>query len=127
MEEYKMNGVPITIDSIIADITIDAQNGIEWNPELYRKELEKLVALSAIGEGWIDVKDGLPEDEEATQMIVCYSNNVAGPSTMCAVYYNKRFYLCEMWSEWETFSDVINDVTHYMPLPNPPSLNTNKI
>jgi hypothetical protein len=38
-----MNGVPISIDSIIADITIDADNGVIWNPELYRKQLEKLV------------------------------------------------------------------------------------
>lgn len=115
MEECKMNGVPVTIDSIIADITIDAENGITWNPELYRKQLEQLVALSAIGEGWIENKRGhpLPPFDEYVIWLMEDGN---------------MFIECldKDGHDWIK----THRITHWRklpPLPNPPSLNTNKI
>jgi hypothetical protein len=69
-EILKQNGVEISPESIIADIIIDAQNGVEFNSELYEKMIKRLVeyevrkALSTQGMKWRDAKDQPMEEGE---------------------------------------------------------------
>lgn len=71
---------------------------------------------------WISVNDRFPEIDEnsAEEVIVSYINTVDGPSTICSAFYMGNFYLLATWSEEGTESDKINDITHWMPLPEPP-------
>lgn len=39
-----MNGVPLSIDSIVNDLIVDMANNVTWSPELLRKTFEKLIA-----------------------------------------------------------------------------------
>jgi len=50
-----MNGVPLSVDSLIADITIDANNQVLWNAELYKKQFNQLLQQQCIDFAeWID-------------------------------------------------------------------------
>ncbi len=63
--------------------------------------------------GWISVKERLPKDY-GTHIVACY--------TTCAVwfmdYYGCGWESCYSDGEFKIHS---NDVTHWMPLPSPPS------
>lgn len=67
---------------------------------------------------WIDVKDNLPEKK---QDVLVYFINSAGRHISYATYEDFAF-----WSiaetDTQTFKEVFPIVTHWMGLPEPPSL-----
>lgn len=72
---------------------------------------------------WINVRDGFPQDG---QYVIVYAKNCSLKARM----YNSADItyadFCQNQNEFfDIDSDVIKDVTHWMPLPNPPKDVTN--
>lgn len=67
---------------------------------------------------WIDVNDRLPDDEHDT-LIVALKSKVLNPSSGDVLVDTDSFYTSEgcfrFWSSSKEY-----DVTHWMPLPEPP-------
>lgn len=69
--------------------------------------------------GWISVKDRLPENN--VRVLVC-SNNGDKDSAIAITHYTQKKYgfNIEGWNEpWQYFF-YNHDITHWMPLPEPP-------
>ena len=64
---------------------------------------------------WISVKDELPK-EYCQCLIYCPRSFPKNSRVLAANYYddNEKFYC-------DAFEEVHEDVTHWMPLPNPPT------
>src|SRR4051812_39210431 len=66
---------------------------------------------------WISVKDRMPERE---QKIIFTDGNIVEYGALDKIYYYKkecRFYIAELWNE---NNYILDNVTHWMPLPEPP-------
>lgn len=101
----------------------------EWYNNADRDEVAEPLILSSqtIG-GWISVKDRLPERKEYLHE----SNVIRGSSEYVLVYISatfpyKRMFVTigrysydEMYPRWIVRSSHDGDVTHWMPLPEPP-------
>lgn len=63
------NGAEVTPEYIIGQITIDADNGVQWNPELYLKLINGCVKERVIGFGiWLN-DGGYREYDESDRWI----------------------------------------------------------
>lgn len=86
----------------------------EWCPDMMVSEIWDVIDHAPTIDGWISVKDRLPE--ESGDVLV----------------YNGHFYVVSFSKQWEAFNHfdflgkpdkmayVMTDVTHWMPLPKPP-------
>ena len=63
--------------------------------------------------GWISVEDRLPNSERGEWVLVC-----AGGAINCMGYMNHTF---DHWIYSPNHNIAIDDVTHWMPLPEPPA------
>ena len=63
---------------------------------------------------WISVKDALPEDTR--EVLFLWSNR----------WFEVGYYDGNDWYEWWYDGNICSDVTHWMPLPDPPKQLKNK-
>ena len=65
-------------------------------------------------EGWISVKDRLPEEEE--RVLIYTKTNITNYGTYTKRYgaYRKEGFICQDGFMW------LNTASHWMPLPQPP-------
>lgn len=63
-------------------------------------------------DGWISVEDRLPED--GSQCLVSLQFKHSEPETICTLFDDGRFF------NLEDKAHAFKNVTHWMPLPNPP-------
>ena len=78
-------------------------------PDLY---VDRIIAKGVTVQEWISVKDRLPDKDK---YVWCYSNKNGGD-----MFVGYRGYISGDWMEGGSLH--IGDVTHWMPLPQPPTL-----
>lgn len=70
---------------------------------------------------WISVKDRLPDDDQCV-LVIDRDSHTNGPMNIVSVIYNAE---CSLEYRWEIDhfceSSYAGDVTHWMPLPEPPN------
>tara|TARA_R100001377_G_scaffold68840_1_gene44102 strand:+ start:588 stop:914 length:327 start_codon:yes stop_codon:yes gene_type:complete len=75
--------------------------------------VNKLNQYESILADWISVEDRLPNSELGEWVLVC-----AGGAINCMGYINHTF---DHWIYSPNHNIAIDDVTHWMPLPEPPT------
>lgn len=71
---------------------------------------ERLIAHGVTVQEWISVKERLPED--STTVNLCTRSKIVGTG-----FYNKY---TKSWVQYYSGGSISVDVTHWMPLPQPP-------
>ena len=69
---------------------------------------EIIVNRASFGDGWISVEDGLPDDT-SVDVLVCDCSGACTVACMGTYY----------WTVWDQ-SWKSDEITHWMPLPEPP-------
>ena len=92
------------------------ENSFKWvvsAMEEYHKHItESTTSVSAIEDGWVNVEDKLPEEEE---WVLVYNNLEENCAVTTGVFVKGR------WGILELGVDAEINVTHWRPLPPPPS------
>ena len=113
-------------------LTHERVNGIKsgyWSPEtkevlvqrlaeyentwLTPEAIERMILTARVADRWISVKDKLPEN---TDHVLCCTVNKAGKQNIVRGYYDAESN-GGMWA-----CGMNNNVTHWMPLPDPPEV-----
>lgn len=89
-----------------------AEAGQDFILELSRQTIRRLAVTEPAPPTWIAVEDGLPEPG----VDVCFRGD--GVSRLRAGWYSAR---CDYWREYGHSTPVSWKVTHWQPLPAPPS------
>lgn len=93
-------------------------DGFESDFDSAFKELEKLKSTLTQPNNWISAKDRLPDDKYGFVLVVAngkYKNVELIDAIMLAEYYREEGWVLEMYPEWKT-----PEVSHWIPLPEPP-------
>ena len=102
-------------DMILGEIRkIATENGIDTIITLNDKAIIQALKNFAEVTKWIDVNERLP-DKEGDYLCVMSNNNI-NPFVIIKPFVNGMFYVTEWYKE-----NVGRKVTHWMPLPEPPS------
>lgn len=73
-------------------------------------------ATALLPDGWISVKDRLPEQMKKVLTTVEYDFNGKHYRNLKIAYYDGN-------GKWEPLSRQTDEITHWMPLPEPPEAN----
>lgn len=68
---------------------------------------------------WISVKDRLPQGEPVSEICVVFAPPSVSPRL---AFYAPQF---SQWFRWD--NEPIENVTHWMPLPDPPTPDTSSV
>jgi len=110
-----------TIEQVTARATAEAEIAIPYNSELYvsisskRKSYVQGVIAEATRDKWISSDQMMPNDDE---LVVCFH----APDLMIfTARVNRSFGPNEPEQHWVDYCGSCRDVTHWQPLPTPPS------
>ena len=75
---------------------------------------------------WVSVEDRLPDDNHMPFLVICaddvseYSHPYTYQEACWIAFYSKGVWWDEKWCEKAKEDNIIEDVTHWMPLREPP-------
>ncbi len=101
----------------LIELMKDTHANAVWHKWGYEESADHLIANGVtiatdtnVGDKWISVKDRLPEDRKERVLVkIKDANNIIGHPGM-----DTDRYMGERWVRWG------HNVTHWMPLPEPP-------
>lgn len=82
----------------------------EWSCKLHSDALAYTKQLEAQVPKWISVEERLPDDDR--DVLVCVNGNTIDTGYCTFGHGGNRY--------WTTYAAIRNNVTHWMPLPEPP-------
>ena len=93
--------------------------GIGWSPSARQMVADQLIANGVTVQKWIPVSERLPEKFK-TVLVYCKNKTIRG-GTVCHIgSCDNGFWFLARQAGTESFPDLEWEVTHWMPLPEPP-------